>query len=64
MLRRVDWYMVTDVSKALPSFETSVIIYQSTRRNNPEDLVFNFNTSTLYLNFQYVPPRKPRAFRL
>ena len=40
MLQRVDWCVVTDVSKTPPSIETLPTTCQSTESNNPEDLNF------------------------
>jgi hypothetical protein len=41
MLLRMDWQIVTDILKGRSAFETSITIYQSTRRNNPQDLNFS-----------------------
>jgi hypothetical protein len=41
MLRRGDWENIADLSVAIFSSETSVTIYQFTRRNTPEGLNFS-----------------------
>lgn len=45
MLHRAEWSIITDVSKHGNVFDTSVSVYEATRRNVPIDLPVQFDVT-------------------